>query len=313
MAGNPPGSRYATRTVRLLAPELARRHPTGIPVDAAGFPVWADHARAVVRLPGPLPGSTREEIRVVDVLAANQVMAKSGDPLWTSGDPVATPPGWTWAHVARTRDLALVPTDLHAAIRHAGGISTLDVRHAERGLRIDHDPRPAGLTALERVPDEVIEELERNLGQPLPPGYRRFLAQTNGAAPERPGVLRGFGFVADQRFLGLGRADPAAELTAANRYLADRFTADLLAIGYVQGGMIAVQVSGADADSVWYWDDDDPRAEEGQDAQYIRAHLLYRCADDIRQFWDRLATPAQALVDIAGELVAAGRVTRLAG
>src|SRR5947209_5827950 len=164
----------------------------------------------------------------------------------------------------------------HPGVRYASRIVNLGApevrRRYPRGVPVDPAGYPVWTLAARarRVPEEALLDLERRrLGFPLPPGYRAFLTRTNGAAPDRPGVLRGYGFVADQRFFGLGRSDEAEDLVGANRYLADRCTADRLAIGYVQGGMILVKVAGADADSVWYWDDDDPRARQDHDAAYI--------------------------------------------
>jgi len=303
--GNLPDSGYTSPVVPVGSPLVRERYPRGVAVDAAGFPDWTPYARALVRLPEPPPGLTVDELRVVDVLAANAVRSPADAAVR------GTPAGWTWAHLGATRGMALVPVELHAAFRHPGGRCTLPADRTERGLRIDYAPEPVGVAQAERVPEEVVVELERHLGFPLPPGYRRFLAATNGAAPDRPGVQRGFGFLVDQRFFGLGRDDYAQDLIGANRYVADRFTEDVLAIGYVQGGTIAVTVRGPDADAVWYWDDDDPRAEPGHDAAYITEHLLYRCADTVAQFWERLAVPAVELREIAAGLVRSGQVTAI--
>lgn len=308
-----PGAQYALRLVNFGSPLVRERHDRGVLINPRGFPDWEFHARALVRLPDPPPGLTVEEIRVVDVLAANALLRRSGsDPLYDGDDEVPrTPQGWTWAHLGGRRQVALVPIELHASFRHAGGISTLAVEEAEHGLRVDLEPVWAGVAPdIQQLPAAVLEELEVHLGFALPPRYRDFLAQTNGAAPRIPGVLPGFGFVADQRCFGLGRPDPAQDLIGANQYTGDRFTADFLGIGWVQGGTIAVKVRGGDTDSIWYFDDDDPRADARDDAAAVARRLLHRCADSIDQFWNRLARPARELLDLAGELVAAGQVSQ---
>jgi hypothetical protein len=315
MDREPPGAQYALRIVNFGSPLVRTRYPRGVLVDPDGFPVWSLFARAMVRLPDPVPGLTVDELRVLDVLAANAVFARGEDPLRTpapapaeSGPPgpVPTPQGWTWAHLGGTRDVALVPIELHASFRHAGGVRTMPVDRRERGLWVDYVPQPAGADQFRRVPEEVLLDLERHLRFPLPPDYRTFFAQTNGAAPARPGVLPGHGFLADQRFFGLARDDDAQDIIGANQFLADRLTDEFLAVGYVQGGIIAVKVRGEDSDSVWYWDDDDDRAERDHDAAYIRDHLLHRCADTIRQFWDRLSVPATSVLDLADQWVRTG-------
>ena len=131
------------------APALRVRYRQGVLVTPQGFPDWPLCARAVVELPPPHPGLTLDEVRVVDVLAANAAMARAatapdGDPLWSPtqpGHPTSTPPGWCWAHVGHTRQLALVPVELHGSYRHGGGLRTLGV--TGRGQRRDRDAEAA--------------------------------------------------------------------------------------------------------------------------------------------------------------------------
>jgi hypothetical protein len=157
----------------------------------------------------------------------------------------------------------------------------------------------------------VLAALEEYLGHPLPPAYRAFLGATNGAAPAAPGVLPAFGFIHDQPLFGLARGDQQQDLGYAYGWLRDRLTPRYLPIGYVQGGLLAVQVAGDRSDSVWYWDDDDPRADEGHDAEYICARLLHFCARTIDEFLDALALPSAALLATVDGLVDAGRVVEL--
>jgi hypothetical protein len=72
-----------------------------------------------------------------------------------------------------------------------------------------------------------------------------------------------------------------------------------------------VKVSGEDLDSVWYWDDDDPRDDDGFDAAHICAHLLHRCADSIDDFFAALRQPAEALLRVATEWVDSGQVRQV--
>jgi hypothetical protein len=249
---------------------------------------------------------------VVDLLAANELMRRAGtDPLWQ--EAAETPQGWTWAHSGGARRLALVPIELHASFRHAGGITVLAAEReaagrTDRGLRVDFEPRSPGVTLARSLPAELLDQLARVLGRPLPPSYRHFLTQTDGAAPVRAAVLPGHGFVLDQSFFGLARADTAQHLLVANEYVADRFTRDFLAIAHVQGGMLAVRLTGPDADSIWYWDDDDHRATTADDAETIADGLLHRVADTIDDLWRALAEPAQSLRERATAWVDGGEV-----
>jgi HNH/ENDO VII superfamily nuclease/SMI1/KNR4 family protein SUKH-1 len=334
-----PGAQYALRLVNLGSRVVRERFDRGVLVAPDGFPDWEFHARAMVALPDPPPDLTVDEIRVVDVLAANALMREAGtDPLWW--DAAETPHGWTWAHTGGARRLALVPIELHASFRHAGGISVLAAERAaawdaagrnaggsdadgkaaagrgaagrpDRGLRADFEPRWPGMDFAGSLRPELLVQLARVLGCPLPPSYLHFMTQTDGAFPVRPGVLAGHGFVFDQGFFGLARADPAQHLLTANEYVGDRFTRDFLAIAYVQGGMLAVRLTGPDADSIWYWDDDDPRATAADDATIVADRLLHRVADTMDNFWRALAEPAQALRDRAATWVAEGQVVAL--
>jgi hypothetical protein len=264
-----------------------------------------------------------DEQRVLDVLAANAVMARDAggpgsDPLWrpaAAGAPamaVSTPAGWCWAHVglldpAAARRLALVPVELHGAFRHAGGVGLLPV--TGQGLRFEAPPAPGtGPVPVDQVPDEVLDTVDRLLGRPLPPAYRKFLATTNGAGPAQPLVCPRFGFVADQPFFGLARQDQHQDVAQAARWLADRFTPDFVPFGYVQGGLLAVKVTGDDIDSIWYWDDDDPRDRESFDANRICAGLLHRCAGSIDELWRTLAQPPGWLVEHAAHWVTNGLI-----
>jgi hypothetical protein len=309
-----PGTRYAMSIVHPGSPTLRIRYRHGVLVDPYGFPSWALYSRAAVRLPPPVVEFGLDEMRVIDILAANERMALDGDPLWdpTRKDYVAkTPEGWTWAHAGLERRLFLVPIELHAAYRHAGGVSTMAIDRQRRGLRADVPAVPVRMRGRESVPEVVMARLEAHLGFDLPPSYRRFLAATNGAFPASAGVLSGFGLIADQQFFGLSRSDRHQDVAYADAWMRDRLTTDYLAIGYVQGGLLAVKVRGEDTDSIWYWDDDDHRAEDAHDAGYICAHLLHRCATTIDEFWSALSAPAEALLAVVDDLVTSGQVTQV--
>lgn len=192
----PPGAALAMSVVHPGSPALRMRYRHGVLVTPYGFPDWVLCARALVALPPPDPGLTRDEQRVVDVLAGNAAMAAAGpdaDPLWATAGPtgrttgpaggtaaggeVATPPGWCWAHVAPgagpARQLALVPVELHGSYRHAGGVRLLP--NAGSGQTPDPEPAPVGPGPAEPVPDDVLDIVERLLGWPLPKRYRRYL------------------------------------------------------------------------------------------------------------------------------------------
>ena len=335
-----PGARFAMSVIHPGSPTMRVRYRDGVLVTPYGFPDWPLCARAVVELPPPEPALTLEEQRVLDVLTANAAMSRiagepEGDPLWpvagagTVGGgrdgAVPTPAGWCWAHVGvpsgasasgasaagrapeGPRQLALVPIELHGSYRHAGGVRLLPVHG--RGLRLDGEPRSVAPGPGDEVPDDLIDLLERALGWPLPPAYRRFLTATNGAGPAAAAVLPPFGFVADQPLFGIAREDRHQDVSHVGEWVRDRLTVDFLPIGYVQGGLLAVKVSGDDLDSVWYLDDDDPRDREAYGPREVCANLLQRCAASVDDLWARLVRPPATLVEVADRW--AGQVTHV--
>jgi hypothetical protein len=286
-------------------------------INPRGVPEWDLMARAMVRLPEPRAGLTRDEVRVVDVLTANAVLAAT-DPSWDAAAGTAairTPAGWVWAHLFGTRQVALVPAEARGAFRYVGGIATLHVARDRRGLRVDEDGRGlrvdgAGpsvpVTSAEELSERLVGRLQERLGHSLPPAYATFLASTNGARPAAPGVHPGYGFVVDQPFFGLDRTDRHQDLVFANQWFGDRLTSNFLGIGYVQGGLLAVKVAGGDEGSVWYADDDDYRDDDRFDAEYFCAHLLHRCAADFNQFWRALVPPPDRLLRLVSDVVRSG-------
>jgi hypothetical protein len=307
-------------------------------VALTGFPDWTPYARALVELPDPGPGTSPDEVRVVDVLAANALLAGTGDPLWHgdppnagtgpahtgtgpahTGDPgddpatpLSTPDGWAWAHLGMTRRMALLPVEAHAAFRHAGGIAA-----TPRTVQ-DPDGQPSGTHPVPLLPagtaaEQDLADLEQALGSPLPPGYRDFLVATNGGRPAVPAVHPGFGFVADQSFFGFGRQDWFRNVGYVRQWLRDRFTADFLPVGHVQGGTLAVRLRGRDAGSVWYYDDDDPRDDDSYDVDVVTARLLRRCADDFPGFLDSLRPVPGEWWRAARRLSVDGRVRLVRG
>jgi len=297
----PVGSSLAGRIVQLGPPLLRVRYRFGVYVTLGGYPDWEPYAAAMVGL-GPVPsGRTVDEIRVLDVLAANRALARATAQGAASGAG-RTPAGWVWAHVGTARQLALVPAELHAAFRHRGGVGGLRPATPDRrGLRIEAPGRPVRFRAVRTVAEEALVRFENWLGSPLPESYRGHLRATNGGLPTEPAVLPTAGFVADQPLFGLAAEDRAHDLGYVNTVLHDRFTPDLLAIGHVQGGLLALKVGGADRGSVWYWDDDDPRDDERYEAPVICRDLLVRCADDFDAFLGALTVVPPSLLDLVDE------------
>jgi filamentous hemagglutinin len=89
-----------------------RYRAKGVQFTPQGYPDFMPHAK---QLPN---GKKYVEIeytggRNADFAAANKKAGLDETPL-----------GYTWHHVEDMRTMVLVPTDLHDAVKHAGGVST---------------------------------------------------------------------------------------------------------------------------------------------------------------------------------------------
>ena len=303
------GGRFAFRVARPAAPMLQVRYRQGVPVDPWGFPEWTPYARVMVALPPVIADLTVDEARVVDVRAAELVARTGDDPLWSGA--VGTPPGWVWAHSAQARQVALVPVELHASFRHLGGVSVLAAKGAGRGLsaRAGSPPR---ILVTERLSEAAITKTDELFGVRLPAAYRDFLARTNGGAPAEPAVHPGFGFVLDQALFGF-RDNRPQDLGYANAWFGDRLTADWLAIGYVQGGLLTLKVRGGAEGTVGYLDDDDPRDRDHFTAEEVCVRLLHRVAPDFASFWSALRPVPPELAELAASSAAGARIVAAEG
>jgi hypothetical protein len=263
-------------------PALLERYPAGVQITPYGIPDWIPFARLLVELPPPPRGLGWDEARVLGVQTANELGRRGGDPLWTPDEP-RTLAGWTWARLALTRRIALVPIELHGSFRHIGGVSTSGNDRTKRGLSGTAGPAP-GHEVRAVLAEEVVAGIEERLGGPLPTPYREYLAGSDGGRPAFPAVHPGAGFVLDQPLFG-GR-----DLLELQAGLRDRLEPGLLAICFVQGGTLVLSLRHG---SVYYLDDDDPDDQQGYTPAAITRNLLRRLDPDFATFWGRLtAVPA---------------------
>ena len=292
--------------MHLRPPPLRLRYRHGVYINLRGYPDWLPYAAAIVQI-APMPaGFSIDEARLLDVLIANRLMAQALDAPADARLLARTPAGWVWAHVGATRQLALVPAELHGAFRHRGGVSGLAVTVSARGLLGGERGEPIRFQPLRTVAEAAIEKLEAWLGHRLPDGYRDFLIATNGGVPLAAGVLPTSGLLLDQPLFGLATDDRMQDLAYANLWLRDRLTLDFLAIGYVQGGLLVVKVRGHDAGSVWFWDDDDERDDERYEPAVICRDLLVACAPDMSALLTSLMTVPPSLSAIADRAIDGG-------
>ncbi|WP_374982839.1 SMI1/KNR4 family protein [Streptomyces fradiae] len=305
----PPNAAYAGQVVRFPDPVRAARHPRGVRVDAEGFPDFSAYARAAAEIAEPPEGFGVDELRLTDYVSANAALKADGHPLWDGLPAVATPHGWTWHHVPRTRRMELVPVEVKALLRHHGGLATAAVDQHKRGTRPLQETRPAhfGLPrGAVSVTETQLQDVEEDLGYRLPGAYRSFLKAAGGCAPVGVALDAELGLLVDQPFLTVRDEAGANDLVYANKCLRDHLTKDYLGVAFVQGGLVAVKVRGERAGSVWFCPYDDARDGDGSAIQERMERLLLPCGDDFDAFLLRLAGSPPELETVANLMVDGG-------
>ncbi|WP_405005924.1 SMI1/KNR4 family protein [Kitasatospora purpeofusca] len=314
-----PNAAYAGQVVQFPDPVRAERHPVGVRVDEHGHPDFGPYAAAAAEVADPPAGFGVDELRLTDYVSANAALFTQGHPLWADLDTaVATPPGWTWHHVAGRatpgwRRMELVPVEVKAMLRHHGGLATSSADHNRRGTRPLQEKRavhfPLALDGSDPigVPEDLVQRAEQRLGYRLPGAYRTFLKLGGGRVPAGVALDPDLGLLVDQPFLTLTEEYGTEDVVYANKCLRDHFTKDYLGIAYAQGGILALKVRGDRIGSVWlclYDDARDTGAPESPEDRVER--LLLPCGDDFDAFLLRLAGSPPELETVAELMVNGG-------
>ncbi|MCZ4095777.1 cell wall assembly protein Knr4 [Streptomyces sp. So13.3] len=311
----PPNAAYAGQVVHFPDPVRAARHPQGVWVDDDGYPDFSAFARAAAEIAEPPEGFGVDELRLTDCVSANAAMHAAGHELWGSLPPVATPHGWTWHHVAGTRRLELIPVEVKALLRHHGGLAVSTADHSKRGTRPLQETRPVHFGLPKATPhqsgvavtEQQVLDVEEELGYRLPGAYRTFLKAAGGCAPAGVALDPDLGLLLDQPFFTVRDEAAVNDLVYVNKCLRDHFTKDYLAIGYVQGGVLAVKVKGDSTGSVWFCAYDDARdGDHWSSPQERVAELLLPCGDSLDAFLLRLAGNPPELETVANLMVDGG-------
>lgn len=304
----PPNGAYAGQLVQFPDPVRAARYPQGVRVDAEGFPDFSPFARAAAEIAEPPEGFGIDELRLTDYVSANAALHAAGHELWADLPPVATPHGWTWHHVARSRRLELIPVEVKALLRHHAGLATTAVDQDKRGTRPLQDPKPVHFAApySVAVEEDRLRAAEDKLGYPLPGAYRSFLKAAGGCAPVGLALDAELGLLIDQPFFTLREEAAVNDLVYINKCLRDHLTKDYLGVAFVHGGIIAVKVKGEDIGSVWLCAYDDARDRDGLTVQERVDTLLLPCGADFDAFLLRLAGSPPELETVADLMVDGG-------
>ncbi|SEN10848.1 SMI1/KNR4 family protein [Actinacidiphila rubida] len=306
----PPNAAYSAQVVHFPDPVRAAKYPQGVWIDANGFPDFAPYARAAAEIAEPPEGFGVDELRLTDYVSANAALQAAGHELWGNLPSVATPHGWTWHHVYGSRRLELVPVEIKALLRHHGGLAASTADHGKRGTRPLQETRPVhfGLPkAAVAVSEQRIRDVEEELGYRLPGGYRTFLKAAGGCAPKGVALDAELGLLLDQPFFTVREEAAVNDLVYVNKCLRDHLTKDYLAVGYVQGGVLAVKVKGERNGSVWFCAYDDVRDDDRWPGPAERvAALLLPCGDSFDEFLLRLAGNPPELETVANLMVDGG-------
>ncbi|EFO1363694.1 type IV secretion protein Rhs, partial [Escherichia coli] len=108
---NPSNSAYAGRIypASKLPVDIRGKYPHGVPFNHAGFPDFSHYSIKNTRIE---LGSSRD----IDFARADRAAG------YGPGNP--RPEGYTWHHHQDSGYMQLVPSDIHDAVRHTGGIAT---------------------------------------------------------------------------------------------------------------------------------------------------------------------------------------------
>lgn len=305
----PPNAAYAGQVVHFPDPVRAARHPAGVRVDDEGYPDFSSYARAAAEIAEPPEGFGVDELRLTDYVSANAALHAGKHPLWDTIPAVATPHGWTWHHVRDSRRLELVPVEVKALLRHHGGLATAFVDQGKRGTRPLQETRPAhfGLPkGAVSVTELQLRHVEEDLGYRLPGAYRSFLKAAGGSAPVGVALDAELGLLVDQPFFTVRDEAAVNDLVYVNKCLRDHLTKDYLGVAFVQGGILALKVRGADVGSVWFCAYDDARDQDGWPVQERVERLLLPCGEDFDAFLQRLAGNPPELETVANLMVDGG-------
>lgn len=108
---NPINVKYAGEAFPL--PDELASYPGGVRFTDEGFPDFTPHASKQVEI------SPHGPTRAADFARSNQAAGQS-----------KTLCGFTWHH-AEDGSMQLIPTDLHEAVRHSGGVAVNKARGVE--------------------------------------------------------------------------------------------------------------------------------------------------------------------------------------
>jgi len=107
----PDKGTFVGRTFYPADPQLRSKYPHGVQFTVQGYPDFTRYAEMQVRI--RMTGN-----RSADFAAANRAVG-------FGQSAQDTPAGFTWHHHQDRTTMQLVPEDLHAAVKHTGGVAVI--------------------------------------------------------------------------------------------------------------------------------------------------------------------------------------------
>ena len=150
---------------------------------------------------------------------------------------------------------------------------------------------PARLSPYGRLDEEQLASVETALEQKLPPLYRRWLAENNGATPAFDHHVAGLPFtlLPETPLLGVHPRYPAIDLVSAQQLHRDRWLSrEYLVIAVPSGGLLAVKTNHPYGDAVWFLPEGAWRDPASSTGAADREQRLVYLAEDISYFIGRL-------------------------
>jgi len=146
---------------------------------------------------------------------------------------------------------------------------------------------PADVRPYGRLVEAQIAGLETRLGRRLSPGYRAWLAATNGAYVMGEHGVPGLPFVLfeERPLLGIQPEYPPFDLFAAETlHRRPWLPADYVVVAVPSGGLLAVRLTGPRTDAVGFLPEDAMTGQPGAAADAARERHLVPVASNIADF-----------------------------
>ena len=153
--------------------------------------------------------------------------------------------------------------------------------------------QPAELRPFGSLGESALAALEQRIGSTLPPNYRRWLAENNGAAPVEDVSIKGWDFCLNDihPLLGVHPDVPYRDLSFGERHRTPWLTDEFLVIAVPLGGILAVKLRDVYRDQIVFVSDAAMQAAHHYDpavysspADFLARVALFVVAGNMTEF-----------------------------